>query len=467
MVHLSGRVRGGRETSPRGVVHRGPGGEGDVSEGGGPPRTRGDRRGPEANIAGERSAAGQGSPAAPRSIAGGFVLVPVAGLMGAWRACRSAPLGIGDFRAWLACREMTARRCVLDEGRAPTYTFAELARLSGVSEKRARASVARLAAAGHLDWSESAIGFPDRPGQLDEDLVDTIGRGRGVVAIPRRMLRLLAGGARPALIATALGLLLRCLSRRKGGFDGRGRVKASWIARVFDVDVRRVKAARKDLGDLGWIEPEPAEQWALNRWGRAYRINLGWDRADVDGRRLPPPAAVDGPRLPPPDSNREPLPGREKNQEPARRGPAGVEPKGSGEGNRPLMAPNLDDVRPEDLRDVDRTLRLFDQAVGRNLLGPSEADRLRFLAVAEHARAVGTANPCGLFARLVRRGWWHFATQDDEDAARRRLREHLHGRPRPTERPTPPARSTVLDRPPPGPSMLGELLGRWAIPTTP
>ena len=47
------------------------------------------------------------------AIAGGFVLVPVAGLMAAWRACRGGPLGIGDFRAWLAAREIRARRCRL------------------------------------------------------------------------------------------------------------------------------------------------------------------------------------------------------------------------------------------------------------------------------------------------------------------------------------------------------------------
>ena len=54
-------------------------------------------------------------------IAGGFVLVNVAALMTAWRACRARPLGIGDFRAWLACRELEARRCVLERaGRRPS-----------------------------------------------------------------------------------------------------------------------------------------------------------------------------------------------------------------------------------------------------------------------------------------------------------------------------------------------------------
>ena len=166
-------------------------------------------------------------------------------------------------------REMEARRCGLGRGRAPSYGLAELAKLLGVSEKRAKASVGRLVAAGLLEWSGSAIGFPDLPGE-GIGLEDSIGRGRGSVAIPRRMLRLPAGAARPALIATALGIVLRCLSRRRGGFDGRGRVKASWITRVFGVDARRVKQARLELVALGWIEPEASDRRAENRWGRAY-----------------------------------------------------------------------------------------------------------------------------------------------------------------------------------------------------
>lgn len=183
---------------------------------------------------------------APQTIAGGFVLIPVRQAMAPWRACRRRPLGVGDFRTWLACREMVARRCTLDRDlvRAPAYGLAELSRLTGVSPKRARASVKRLVAAGLLTWSDDDIGFPDggsgsgaRPDPVDGDnpLADTIGGGQGSLAIPRRILRLLAGGARPALIATALAVLLRCISRGRGGSKSRGRVKAAWIARTLDL----------------------------------------------------------------------------------------------------------------------------------------------------------------------------------------------------------------------------------------
>jgi hypothetical protein len=239
-------------------------------------------------------------------IAGGFVLVPVAGLMHAWRACRSAPLGIGDFRAHLACHELVTRRCLACEGKAVAYNVPELAKLLGVTEKRARASVRRLEVTGLIQWSTEAIEFLDpRVDPIDRE--NTIGRGRGSIAIPRRMLRLLVDGARPALIATILGVLLRCLSRRKGGFEGRGRVKASWIARTFGVDEGRVKRARKEMVTLGWIHPELSGQRAENRWGRAYRIDRAWDRVKPDGRSLPPLPADDRAEIATPSDNQEPL----------------------------------------------------------------------------------------------------------------------------------------------------------------
>jgi hypothetical protein len=89
--------------------------------------------------------------------------------------------------------------------------------------------------------------------------------------------------------------------------------------------------------------------------------------------------------------------------------------------------PDLRNVVVADLKDTGRLLALYEQAVARGLVTFSERDRLRFVAAAEHARVIGTRNPCGLFVRLVRRSLWSFVTQDDEDAARVRLKRHLYG----------------------------------------
>ena len=50
------------------------------------------------------------------------------------------------------------------------------------------------------------------------------------------------------------------------------------------------------------------------------------------------------------------------------------------------------------------------------------------LSTAEQARVIGSKNPCGLFAELIRRKLWHSVTESDEDATSARLKQHLYGR---------------------------------------
>jgi hypothetical protein len=412
--------------------------------------------------------------APPRKPAGGYQLIPAVHLALAWWCYRAKLIRLADLRVWFAAWEMRARRCRRPSPLPRRFGLAELQRLTGLSPRRLAESLRRLQAAGLLTWSGSAIGFPASSDAVPLPdpaafgrFLDRIPNHRRRVPVPRRILRLLAGGARPALIATILGHLLRCLYLKEGGCSARGRVKASWIADTFGVALRRVKEARRELVALGWLIPLEAGQWELNRWGAHVRINLDWSRLDgVDGRpvaaaggqALAPPAPDSGAGSAPPESDEEPL--RDvNNQEPAQGGPTGVyngmgeekstEPAqplpsvvpaaapaagttmpGAATGQAdagPAGKPNLRHVVPEDLRDTGRLLDLYEQAVGRGMALPSEWGRLRFVAVAEHARVVGTKNPCGLFARLVRAGLWHFATGDDEAAASVRLRRHLHG----------------------------------------
>jgi hypothetical protein len=99
----------------------------------------------------------------------------------------------------------------------------------------------------------------------------------------------------------------------------------------------------------------------------------------------------------------------------------------------PLSAPKLADVRLEDLKDTGRLLDLHHQAVEQGVIGESEADRLRFLAAAEHALAIGKANPCGLFVYLIRGKLWRYLTQSDENRANARIKAHLRGPALPTK----------------------------------
>jgi len=141
----------------------------------------------------------------------------------------------------------------------------------------------------------------------------------------------------------------------------------------------------------------------------------------------PPPRFADLPTKPPPPLilNSELLT-ESKNQKPAPSGPAGV----CNEGDESKKPPTMRHVEPLDLRDTTRTLELFEDATKRGLVKASESDRLKFVAAAERAISVGTSNPPGFFARLVRGKLWHHLTNDDEDAATRRLKKHFYGEPR-------------------------------------
>jgi hypothetical protein len=120
-------------------------------------------------------------------------------------------------------------------------------------------------------------------------------------------------------------------------------------------------------------------------------------------------------------------------------GPTGIEQhEAKNSPSSALPPPTLRHIIPEDLRNTDRLLALCEEAQQQHLLGRSDSDRLTFLALAEHARVVGSQNPCGLFAALVRRQHWHFVTDSDEDAAHARLKHYLYGAP---VRATPPCAS--------------------------
>jgi hypothetical protein len=441
---------------------------------------------------------------------GGYLLFPAVRLALAWWAYREKRIRLVDLRVWFGACEMVARRCGRQAPLHCRYGLDELQRLTGLSTRRLKDSLRRLKAARLLSWSKSAITFPASPEVVTlrdragfRDFLDRIPNHRRLVPVPRRILRLLAGGARPALIATILGHLFRCLYLKGGKCLDRGRVKASWIAETFGVGLRRVKQARHELVAMGWLIPIKADQWQLNRWGSHVRINLAWSRLDGipaspapppvaetgqegengpppapdHGPELAPPAPVSGPELAPPDSDEEPLQEYE-DQEPASGGPTGFsishpeeqteEPATAGPSSEALLPqpvpalpvarpaevvetppapaipaarptsapgatsqapgkPDLRNVLPEDLKDTGRLLELYQQALGLGLVTTSEWDRLRFVAAAEHARIIGTRNPCGLFVRLVRGGLLHFTTCDDQEAASVRLRRHLYG----------------------------------------
>jgi hypothetical protein len=400
---------------------------------------------------------------------GGFVLLTVEILCLLWWVYRQRYIQLRDLRVWLACQEMVARRCHLRPDQVPRYSLAELHRLvGGVGGPHLRCSLRRLEAHGLLAWSSTHLtfittadalrGIPDRTSFIT--MRATIPNLQRRVPVPRPTLRLLALGCRATVIATILGHLIRCLyahARPLRCVSG-GWCKASWIAKVFQVDHRRIKAARRHLATLGWLEIAAVPQHTLNRWGSYVYVSLTWDRpAHALGCRpslpstgettlLPPPPQFSTTTLPPPSLNKEPLQEHQHQQLAPRPDPLVLAPHTASHATSPplhgllppdetLPPPTLSHIVPADLQDTARLLTLFTQAQTQGLIGKSDSDRLTFCALAEHAKVVGSTNPCGLFAALVRRQHWHFVTDSDEDVAQARLKTYLYG---PATRAAPP-----------------------------
>jgi len=83
-------------------------------------------------------------------------------------------------------------------------------------------------------------------------------------------------------------------------------------------------------------------------------------------------------------------------------------------------------ITRQDLHDTERLLLLYEQAVTAGLIGPAEADRLTFVALAQHVLAYRPDNAGGLFMQLLRKRQFDYVTQDDEGTAQRRLKRFLY-----------------------------------------
>jgi hypothetical protein len=156
---------------------------------------------------------------------------------------------------------------------------------------------------------------------------------------------------------------------------------------------------------------------------------------------FPPPPMVRKSK----DNGESTPPPHQENQQPASGGDTNTglwEKPGTGGDDSQPHGPSLAHIVPADLQDTSRLLALYEQAVDHGLVNRSINDRLNFIAAAEHARIVGSHNPCGLFAELVRRKRYEFVTQSDEDRAQQRLKLFDFGDPRqrqPLASPCPPS----------------------------
>lgn len=308
--------------------------------------------------------------------------------------------------------------------------------VGGAGGRHIRAALRRLEAIGLAEMDEDGLRFAKGLRDLKVDaerlrhMVQGIDHRKNVrnrtVPVPRSMLVYLAGGsAPPAVAATMFAHAIRCLWLRAKRCRADGSCSASFVADVFDIHIRTVKSARKRLHEIKWLIPLQADPYHVNTNGARVLVNLNWSRPDtVDNSRQaerpvtesPPPSPANDTKSPPPVHNNN-LPSGSKNQHPASGGADGVRKR-----TEKTEKPDWRRIVPADLRNSHRLNELFAQAIQAKLVTPTESDRLRFFAAAEHAVAFGAHNPCGLFVAIVKRELWHVIRANEEDAARRRLR---------------------------------------------
>lgn len=157
--------------------------------------------------------------ARPRAtVAGGYTLISGTALLAVWWAYKQQSIRLADLRAWFACCELAAQRRASDANAKFCPGPRHLARLTSTSESAARGAIRRLIASGLLSDAESGIAIPDQIGahsfagrERFHHVCSQAPHHARRAPMPRRMLRVLARSARPVLIATVLGHVLRCL----------------------------------------------------------------------------------------------------------------------------------------------------------------------------------------------------------------------------------------------------------------
>lgn len=357
------------------------------------------------------------------------------------------------------------------QGRRPEFTpnflVKELASLCGLPPKRAKAALAELEALGYLvEFSPErivlapgleALSLP--PEELAEfrSWADRLTR-RKRIPIPRRVLVLACESPSPAVIATILGVCIRCSWKKPDGFSFTGRVSCPWLSSRFQLSLRAVQGAKEHLVGLSWIQRTGdisrfGERLVINpEWHRLAATNEAKSRIERAGEELSnsangtnsagvePPSGTNSAGL---SLTRESSSGKEFKDQRESRGEARPEPghgvfnseAGREKNQDPAETPpRLSRIRPEDFEDVGRALELLRQAAKCRLMPDAgEHSQLLWMTAIEKARTVGAKNPAGLFLYLVKNRKWDYLSQGHEEAAHERLKCHVRA-----ERTTPP-----------------------------
>jgi hypothetical protein len=237
-----------------------------------------------------------------------------------WWVYEQGAMRIGTLRVWLGTLELVEKRCGAAADAPVHYSAAELRRLLRVPRLApVTDAVQQLEDLGLLAWSSQAIGLLPHAEVVQEALAQDgyhtlraqCAPERHWVPVPRRLLVWLAQEGQAGLIATALGVLLRCMRYKARQCVAGGRVAAPWIAAVFGVAERTVQRAMQTLQRCGWLARVPVQPGHERTHGRYTVINLAWQRPGATDRARRGREADASPEKPAPASchNMSPLQG--------------------------------------------------------------------------------------------------------------------------------------------------------------
>lgn len=387
----------------------------------------------------------------PAQFEGGHISIPSVELCCVWGMLLERRILPVDVRTWLAAREVAERRKFAGAGREPVYRASEVSALvGGASPRQIRASLRKLGRLGIIRWEQGRkLCFVASPENLAVEDISRVlemqalmPKGRRSFPMPRRTLRLLAGGVKRSVLATVLGHLLTCPHfSRAAGWNGEGSCHGPRLCEAFGISDSSLREARTHLVDaLGWMRRIEVPQWHINKYGGRFALALDWDPRTPtsvgEGQGSPASqlsTAVSGG----PNTEFEPVSGGpESKQNSSTRiqesEPGALPPGPRHESSKKDQAsePSIRKLVRQDLPSIARVMALFDQALKDPMWrakgwAPNESylERLNWAAAARRAHVRGSTNPCGVFIHLVTNRLWRHVSNEDEEAVRARLAE--------------------------------------------
>lgn len=280
--------------------------------------------------------------------------------------------------ALIAVREGAKRSAKSNGRKSPDlchYKPEELCRITGLEVNSIRRELRKLEAEGLIVWRERSVLIPTAELPGNETLLKELSckrSSRRPVPVPRVLLRFIARTPKMALATTAIAYAVRGLSidRYDSSIRSSGTVKSSWIAEAFGLSIRSVKASRKVLIDLRFIERDTGSfQRKLNRDGAYFKINLAWNPRGGTPPKSAPRRAASHPKFAPPYKYRK-TSYEIKNQKPEN---CALPAPGTRKQEKEEEA-NLRNVVVNDLKSVPRVWELFKQGAKLGWTGGSEPE---------------------------------------------------------------------------------------------